>query len=136
MLDLNAAKPATANGAPASNVEQLGGRLDVLHTPRAIIAQLVGNFVIASGLEASGAFDLCRLLLDAGADPKAELVCYRNEAIAFRVRSIGFGAKFTIRETANDGPRVVRWKAFSRGDVAAPVRENSSVAPQHQGAGA
>jgi len=110
----NAAKPATAaDGEPASNFERSGGRLEVAHTPTAITAQLLGtDIAVANGITASGALDLCRRLLAAGADPDAELVCYRGAVVALRVRSIGAGARLAIRETAADGPRIVRWRPF------------------------
>lgn len=74
----------------------------------------------------SPVFDLCRLLVAAGHDPKAPMECYRGETVALRVRSIGEGARLTVRETATDGPRVVRWKPFPGRAVTAPVDLNGS----------
>jgi hypothetical protein len=86
---------------------------------------LVGNDgAIAGDIMARGPLDICRRLLAAGADPAAELLCYRNGQIALRIRSIGDGAKLIVRETATDGPRFVTWKAFPRRAVEAPVRLN------------
>jgi len=121
MQDLKWKKPATACDEPASNLEQLGGPLGIFHTPTQITAQLVGNDIaVADNITANGALDLCRRLLTAGAKPNAELICYRGEQIALRVRSIGAGAKLTVRE---DGLRVVPWKAFSRRAAASPIRQ-------------
>src|ERR1700730_7046435 len=87
-----------------------------------IRCELVGSDVVVAGdIKADGAFDLCRRLLAAGANPAAELVCFRDGRPALRIRSIGDGARLTVRETATDGPRVVAWKAFQARDVSAPV---------------
>jgi hypothetical protein len=72
-------------------------------------------------------FALCRALLAAGADPEARLEGYRGTTLALVVKSIGRGAELTVRETATDGPRLVRWKAFRHRDVAASVRQNSAA---------
>jgi hypothetical protein len=69
-------------------------------------------------------FNLCRLLVAAGADPSEPLECYRDGKLALRVKSIGAGAGFTIRETDTEGPRVVRWKAWTSREVMPPVRQN------------
>jgi hypothetical protein len=128
MRDSKWTKPATACGEPASNLEHLGGPLGISHTPSIITAQLVGDdTAIADGITARGALDLCRRLLDAGFNSEAELLCYRANVLALRIRSIALGAQFTIRETATDGPRVVRWKAFSRRNVSAPMRQTEEV---------
>jgi hypothetical protein len=111
------------------DLEHLGGRLGDLHTSHhsdlQLRAELVGSDkAIAGDIIASGVFELCRRLLAAGANPAAELVCYRNGRLALRVKSIRAGAGLTIRETATDGPRVVVWKAFEHRAVAPPVRSN------------
>jgi hypothetical protein len=90
-----------------------------------ITARLIGSgTATANGIEAPGVFDLCRRLLAAGADPAASLVCWRGNIVALRITSIGAGAKYTIRETSNDGPRVVRWKPFQPRDVSAAMRQS------------
>ena len=52
---------------------------------------------------------------------------------------IGTAAKWTVKETPKAGPRLVPWKAFSRGHVPAPMRSRkrpvpdaSQNAPAHQ----
>lgn len=119
MAQPHMAKPATAlHGEPAPNSEQLGGPLSISHTTHTAIVQevrcdLVGSDkAIAGEIMANGAFDLCRRLLAAGADPAAELVCYRNGRLALRVKSIRAGAALTVRETAIDGPRFATWRPF------------------------
>ena len=74
-------------------------------------------------------FALCRALLAAGADPSSKLECYRGDVLALTVKSVGIGAKLTIRETVTDGPRVVRWKPLQDRDVFVPVRQNDDPAP-------
>ncbi len=69
----------------------------------------------------SPVLDLCRKLVAAGYDPRLPMQCFRCDTIALRVRSIGEGAKLTVRETATRGPRVVPWRAFPSGAVTAPV---------------
>jgi hypothetical protein len=118
MLASDTAKPATAlYGEPALSFEHLGGRLEYPDTPSLPALQLrcdlVGSdMAIATGVKGNGALDLCRQLLAAGADPAAELLCFRNGSIALRVRSIGHGARLTVRETATDGPRIATWRPF------------------------
>jgi len=129
MKALKWTKPATAPyGEPASNLERFAGLLADSHTPTLIAAQLVGSdTAIADGITARGALELCRRLVEAGADPDAELLCYRSGVLALRIASIARGARLTIRETAIDGPRVVRWKAFRSRDVSAPMRQIKEV---------
>lgn len=126
MGDLKWTKPATALCSEPAYFEQLGGPLDISHTPSPIVAQLIGSdTAVANGIKATGAFDLCRRLIAAGVNPDAGLVCTRDGIVALRIRAIGTGAKYTIRETAMDGPRVVRWKAFQPRDVTAPMRQTA-----------
>jgi hypothetical protein len=112
------AKPATDIGEPAPNSEQLGGPLSIPHTSHTANVQEVrcdllgSDKAIAGDIMASGAFDLCRRLLAAGANPAAELVCYRNGTLALRIKSIGAGAQLTVRETSKDGPRFATWRPF------------------------
>ena len=80
--------------------------------------------VVGDGIEARTALDLCRQLLAAGANPDAAFICYRGDQVALRIRSVGEGAKLTIRE---DGLRVVAWRAFSERDVSPPMRQNNEV---------
>jgi hypothetical protein len=70
-------------------------------------------------------FNLCRLLIAAGADPLAPLECFRSGTLALRVRSIRAGAGLTVRETETDGPRVTRWKAWPHRAVKPPIRQNT-----------
>lgn len=94
-----------------------------------ISCTLIGsNTAQAADIVARGhspVFDLCRKLVAAGHDPASPMECYRGDMLCLRIRTIGEGAKLTIRETATDGPRVVRWKAFPSRAVKAPVDLNA-----------
>jgi hypothetical protein len=113
-------KPATApHGEPALGFERIAGPLSNSHTTPianiqdSIRCELTGNDVAMAGdIKASGALELCRRLLAAGANPAAELVCYRNHTLALRVKSIRAGAKLTVQETASGGPRFATWRPF------------------------
>jgi len=91
-----------------------------------IIAQLIGDDTAQGGQivvrSRSPVFELCRALLAAGANPNSRLECFRGSILALTVKSIGIGAKLTIRETVTDRPRVVLWKPLQGRDVSAPVR--------------
>jgi hypothetical protein len=67
--------------------------------------------------------DLCRALVKAGHDPRRPLHSYRGDVLALKVRSIGEGARFTVRED-RAGPRFVAWEPFPR-RVGARVREKA-----------
>jgi hypothetical protein len=125
------AKPATDIGEPAPNSEQLGGPLSVPHTSHTANVQELrcdfgdGDIAIAGDLSARGALDMCRRMMAAGADPSAELVCYRNGRIALRIRSLADGAKLVVRETSADGPRFASWRPFPAARSGRPFVEIS-----------
>jgi hypothetical protein len=48
-----------------------------------------------------------------------------GDVLASIVESIGIGAKLTTGEDDTRGPTLVRWKDFSRDDIARPVRQNA-----------
>ena len=102
-------------------------------TDSVITAALIGADTARAGdiscRGKSPVFALCRALLAAGADPSSKLECYRGDVLALTVKSVGIGAKLTIRETVTDGPRVVRWKPLQDRDVFVPVRQNDDPAP-------
>jgi hypothetical protein len=92
-----------------------------------IHAMLIGsNGCEALGITARGyapALDLCRALVKAGYDPRRPLHAYRGDVLALKVRSIGEGARLTVRED-RAGPRFVAWEPFPR-RVGAWVREKA-----------
>jgi hypothetical protein len=82
-----------------------------------IRATLVGsNCCEALGITARGyapVLDLCRALVKADHDPRRPLHAYRGDVLALKVRSIGEGARLTVRED-RAGPRFVAWEPFPR----------------------
>jgi len=67
--------------------------------------------------------DLCRALVEAGHDRRRPLHAYRGDVLALKVRSIGKGARLTVRED-RAGPRFIAWEPFPR-RVGAWVREKA-----------
>jgi hypothetical protein len=92
-----------------------------------IHATLIGsNCCEALGITARGyapVLDLCRALVAAGHDPRRPLHAYRGDVLALKVRSIGEGARLTVRED-RAGPRFVAWEPFPR-RVGAWVRKKA-----------
>lgn len=58
--------------------------------------------------------DLCRALIRGGVDPDTPLVAMRDGRPAVIVRSIGNGARFTVRDGISGKPKFVRWRPFDR----------------------
>lgn len=99
-----------------------------------IIAQLtsddtaqVGDIVVRSR---SPVFALCRALLAAGANPNSKLECFRGSVLAFTVKTIGIGAKLTIKENDWVGPKLVPYEALSRDRVGRHVRQKHPRSPE------
>lgn len=93
-----------------------------------ILALLIGsNRCDAAGFTARGSAPvtkLCRTLVDAGYDPDRPLQAYRGEVLSLLVRTIGEGARLTVK-TAGSGCPVF---APVEGAAGPPVRK--SVQPQ------
>lgn len=86
--------------------------------------------ITARGIVAPDEFALCRRLLAAGHDPRAALLTFWPDGRAsLRISSLAAGARLTVRETPNEGPRIVRWKpppdALSAGGGRTPVCESN-----------
>ena len=77
-----------------------------------IIAVFTGSTICsAEGLTATGyapALDLCRLLVADGHDPNTPLHVNRDGVLALRVRSIGEGARFCVKDSSEGRPRFRR----------------------------
>jgi hypothetical protein len=93
-----------------------------------IVAQLIGDDTAQAGdivvRSRSPVFALCRALLAAGANPNSRLECFRGSVLALTVKSVGIGAKLTIKENDWVGPKVVPYEPFSRDRVERYVRQN------------
>ena len=98
-----------------------------------IIAQLTGHDRAQAGdivaRSRSPVFALCRALLAAGANPNSKLECFRGSVLALTVKTIGIGAKLTIKENDWVGPKVVRYEPLSRDRVGRQARQNDDPAP-------
>ena len=83
----------------------------------AIVAQITGsNRCDAEGLTVTGhapVLAMCRRLIEAGYDPARPLHAYRGDTLCLKVRSIGEGAKLTVREDNREGLRLARWVPFA-----------------------
>ena len=98
-----------------------------------IVAQLIGHDRAQAGnivaRSRSPVFALCRALLAAGANPNSKLERFRGSVLALTVKTIGIGAKLTIKENDWVGPKVVPYEPFSRDRVGRHVRQNDDPAP-------
>jgi hypothetical protein len=98
-----------------------------------IIARLIGDDTAQAGdivvRSRSPVFALCRALLAAGANPNSRLECFRGSLLALTVKTIGTGAKLTIKENDWVGPKVVPYEPFSRDRVGRHTRQNGEPAP-------
>jgi hypothetical protein len=79
-----------------------------------IRAEIIGIYRCAAlGIEAHAAapvLALCRMLVEAGHDPRRPLEAYRGDVLCLRIRSIGVGARLTIEDNRNGRPVLARWK--------------------------
>ena len=102
-------------------------------TSPVIIAKLINDDVAQVGdivcRGKSPVFALCRALLAAGANPNSKLECFRGSVLALTVKTIGIGAKLTIKENDWVGPKVVPYEPFSRDRVGRHARQNDDPAP-------
>jgi hypothetical protein len=93
-------------------------------------AVIIGSQAEAIGVTARGrapVLALCRALIEAGHDPNTPLEAYRGTTLCLKVRSIGEGARLTVKETTRDGkPRFVTYRPGP--DGAGSVRGQPYVA--------
>ena len=75
--------------------------------------------------------DAARVLIDEGIDP-ATPIAIRHTGAGFDAltSAVGAAAKWTVRENETQSPTFVRWKAFSRDDVQAPMRFDERPVPE------
>jgi hypothetical protein len=119
-------------GVEAREPEQLGRRLKILDTAetstgqdRVIRAELVGSdqcMVAGYTVQAAApALGMCRKLAEAGVDLDTPLHAYRCGTLALSIRSIGEGARLTVKERPF-GPVFESWKPFPTPPVSPPTR--------------
>jgi hypothetical protein len=70
---------------------------------------------------------MCRKLIEAGYDRARPLNAYRGDVLALKVSSIGYGARYTVRE-GNNAPYIARWKPFALPDVSPRIARNEVAA--------
>jgi hypothetical protein len=87
-------------------------------------AELIGtNCAVALGFivrSPSPVLALCRTLVEARHDPTTPLYAYRGSTLAFKVRSIGEGAKLTVEDNHLGRPTFRRRRDRPQGDGAGP----------------
>ena len=117
--------PAAEGGSSASMGAAMSGTV--------IVAQLFGHDRAQAGdivvRSRSPVFALCRALLAAGANPNGRLECFRGSVLALTVKSVGIGAKLTIKENDFVGPKVVPYEPLSGDRVERDARQNDDPAP-------
>ena len=72
---------------------------------------------------------MCRELVAAGYDPATPLEAYRGDMLCLRVRSIGEGAKYTVKDNSTGTPALRRYQEPVLG-----IARASSIAPDVSGA--
>ena len=72
---------------------------------------------------------MCRELVAAGYDPATPLEAYRGDILCLRVRSIGEGAKYTVKDNSTGTPALRRYQEPALG-----IARGSSIAPDVSGA--
>jgi hypothetical protein len=82
-----------------------------------IRADLIGQSqATAAGITVTGRhapiLSLCRALVGAGHDPATPLEAYRGSTLCLRVRSLGEGAKLTVRDGSAGRPCFAPFRPF------------------------
>ena len=116
----SASLAADGDQQEARRGDLLGRRIDaeaITTAPwaQALRATIIGsNQATADGIAARGhapVVALCRALIEAGHDLDTPLEAYRGTRLCLKVRSIGEGARLTVKETTRDGkPRFVTYR--------------------------
>ena len=98
-------------------------------------ARLCGKFVVTLDsrqlcISRQPLLDAARVLIKEGVDPTTQIAT-RHAGADFdaMTSTVGTAARWTVRETKTEGPRFVRWKGISRGDVQPPVRFGERPVP-------
>jgi len=105
-------------------------------------AELIGaDTAVAAGITATGhapLLTLCRRLVEAGHDPSTPLEAYRGTTLCLRARSIGAGARLTVRDGPDGKPRFATYRPAPDGRQNCggqpPTHSNAREALAHEGA--
>src|SRR5262245_12931957 len=99
------------NGAGA---DHRGDGGEAQSSAQLIRADLIGaDTAVAAGITATGhapLLTLCRRLVEAGHDPSTPLEAYRGPTLCLRARSIGAGARLTVKEGPDGKPRFATYR--------------------------
>jgi hypothetical protein len=101
---------------------------------QALRAVIIGsNQAEANGVTARGhapVLALCRKLIEAGHDPNTPIEAYRGATLCLRVRSLGEGARLTVKDGSDGKPR---FATFHPGPNGAPGIATASCVEQTAG---
>ena len=106
---------------------------EILAKPQAPIAcQIIGSDrCVYGGLVVkhnAPVLAMCRKLIEAGYDPERPLEAHRGDTLCLRISSVGYGAKFTVKDDRRGTPVLRRYEAFPGVPVASPMRPNARAA--------
>ena len=123
--NVNAASvPEVAMGTAEAAAKGIAPTESILSEPSPVRAAIIGNDTCtADGITArahSPALALCRKLIEAGYDPDRPLHAYRGDTLSLRVRSIGEGARWTVKDSRFGTPVLHRWQEPCLGAATAP----------------
>jgi hypothetical protein len=112
-----AAEPAPAGRETGSQCERLGGAIASANTsrpsnPQELTAPIRATLIGSDRCEAEGhtvgayapVLAMCRDLVAAGYGPATRLEAYRGDMLCLKVRSIGEGAKYTVKDSPTGMP--------------------------------
>jgi hypothetical protein len=118
----------------AGNIRKV--RMRSAAIPAVRVELLGGNRATALGVEVRGpspVLALCRALVEAGQDPTTPLLVYRSNALALKVRSIGEGARLTVKDNHIGKPVFRRWRhSPESGAAAPPIAPNALAGTGHR----
>jgi hypothetical protein len=116
---------AYRNGAGAAAAESVSEARTVIRAELAWDDHAIARGIVARG--SSPVLKLCRLLVDAGADPSTPLEAWRNGVLCLRVHSIGEAAGLRVAAHGVGFERIPQCTAAPSIDPNAP--DHVEVAP-------
>jgi hypothetical protein len=142
MLRHIAAEPAPAGRESGSQSDRHASAIASANIllqpqPQELTAPIRATLIDSDRCEADGhtvrayapVLAMCRELVAAGYDPATSLVAYRGDTLCLKVRSIGEGAKYTVKDGSTGTPALRRYREPVPGIATA-----SSIAPIMLGA--
>jgi hypothetical protein len=121
MLRPTVAEPAPGERDTGSQSDRLGGAITSINRPRQYnlqqsTAPIRARLISCDLCEAEGrtvrayapVLAMCRELVAANYDPARPLEAYRGDMLCLKVRSIGEGAKYTVKDSSAGTPSLRR----------------------------